>query len=71
MSKTPEFTMRVLRLKDVLSITGLGKTSIYKLIGLKSFPKPINLSLRSVGWLESEIEAWIQEKINARDQQAV
>ena len=61
--------MRVLRLKDVLSITGLGKTSIYKLIGLKRFPKPISLSLRSVGWLESEIQAWIQEKINARDQQ--
>lgn len=71
MSKTPEFTMRVLKLKDVLSITGLGKTSLYKLIKLSQFPKPISLGLRAVGWLESEIEAWIQEKIDARDQQVV
>ena len=71
MSKTPEFIMRVLKLKDVLSKTGLGKTSLYKLINLSEFPKPISLGLRSVGWLESEIEAWIQDKINARDRRAV
>ena len=63
--------MRVLKLKDVLSKTGLGKTTLYKLIGLSEFPKPISLGLRSVGWLESEIEAWIQVKINARDQQVI
>jgi len=63
--------MRVLKLKDVVEKTGLGKTSIYKLINLKIFPRSINLGLRSVGWIESEIEDWIQEKINARDQQAV
>ena len=63
--------MRVLKLKDVLSKTGLGKTTLYKLISLSEFPKPIGLGLRSVGWLESEIEAWIQEKVNVRDQQLV
>ncbi|MEJ5152553.1 helix-turn-helix transcriptional regulator [Comamonas sp. MYb396] len=63
--------MRVLKLKDVLSKTGLGKTSLYKLVSLSEFPKPISLGLRSVGWLESEIEAWIQEKIHVRDQQLV
>ncbi|MGE8445881.1 AlpA family transcriptional regulator [Comamonas sediminis] len=63
--------MRVLKLKDVLSKTGLGKTTLYKLIGLSEFPKPISLGLRSVGWIENEIEAWIQVKINVRDQQAV
>lgn len=63
--------MRVLKLKDVLHKTGLGKTTLYKLISLSEFPKPIGLGLRSVGWLESEIEAWIQQKINTRDQQTV
>lgn len=63
--------MRVLKLKDVLSKTGLGKTSLYKLVSLSEFPKPISLGLRSVGWLESEVEAWIQEKIHVRDQQLV
>ena len=63
--------MRILKLKDVLSKTGLGKTSLYKLIGLSEFPRPLSLGLRSVGWLESEVEAWIQEKIHVRDQQLV
>ena len=63
--------MRVLKLKEVLSKTGLGKTTLYKLIGLSEFPKSICLGLRSVGWLESEIEAWIQEKINVRDQKII
>lgn len=71
MSKTPEFAMRVLKLKDVVERTGLGKTSIYKLINLKIFPRSINLGLRSVGWIESEIEDWIKEKINIRDQQNI
>lgn len=70
MSKTPELIMRVIKLKDVLSKTGLGKTTLYALLKQSQFPKPVSLGLRAVGWLESEIEAWIQEKINARDQQA-
>ena len=71
MSQTPECIMRVLKIKDVLSKTGLGKTTLYALIKESQFPRPISLGLRAVGWLESEIEAWIQEKIDARDQQAV
>lgn len=38
------------------------------LIKNASFPKPIPLGLRAVGWLESEVETWIQSKIAIRDQ---
>ena len=62
--------MRDLRLKEVLLKTSLGKTSLYMLIKGSDFPKPIHLGLRAVGWLESEIEAWIQGKVESRDQHA-
>ncbi len=58
-------TTRILRLPNVKSRTGLSRSTIYALIKDKRFPKYINLGARSVGWLESEIEAWIESRINA------
>jgi len=60
--------MRVLKLKEVLAKTSLGKTTLYALLKQSQFPKPISLGLRAVGWLDSEIESWIQSKVDARDQ---
>lgn len=59
--------MRVLKIKEVLLKTSLGKTAIYALIKTSDFPKPISLGIRSVGWIEEEIDAWILEKIGLRD----
>lgn len=59
--------MRVLKIKEVLLKTSLGKTAIYALIKTSDFPKPIRLGVRSVGWIEGEIDAWILEKIGLRD----
>lgn len=60
--------MRVLKLKEVLFKTSLGKTTLYMLVKDETFPKPIPLGLRAVGWLESEVDTWIQSRISARDQ---
>lgn len=62
--------MRVIKLKEVLAKTSLGKTTLYALLKQSQFPKPISLGLRAVGWLESDVDAWILEKIRTRDQQA-
>lgn len=62
--------MRVLKLKDVLHKTSLGKTTLYALVKNSEFPKQIELGLRSVGWLESEVEAWIQSKVCRRNSSA-
>lgn len=65
MSEIPK-KERFLRLADVMARTGLSRSSIYLSISKGNFPKNINLSSRSVAWLESEIDAWIQTRINQR-----
>ena len=57
---------RFLRLADVMARTGLSRSSIYLSISQGNFPQNINLGPRSVGWLESEIVAWMQARIDQR-----
>ena len=54
---------RVLRLKEVLYRTGLGRTSIYAWMNEGKFPHSIQLGARAVGWLENDIELWINSRI--------
>ena len=58
--------MKILRIKQVIEMTGTSKTTIYRWLNDGVFPKPINLSAKSVGWLEADINDWIQSKIEAR-----
>lgn len=60
--------MRIIRLKEVMDITGLARSTIYKFVSVDLFPKPISLGDRCVGWLESEVHDWILSKIKERDQ---
>lgn len=57
---------RFLRLSDVKERTGLSRSTIYLSISKGSFPQNVNLGPRCVGWLESEIDAWIQARIEQR-----
>ena len=59
--------MRIIRLKEVVKMTGLGRSTVYKYIVEGTFPKPVSLGDRCVGWLESEVLGWITSKIEARD----
>lgn len=52
----------VLRLPGVKAKTGLGRTSIYGMMKTGDFPAPISLGARAVGWLSSDIDAWIQSR---------
>lgn len=56
-------TQKILRLPDVKEKTGCSRSMIYFLISEGKFPRAITLSKRSVGWLESEIDEWIQQRI--------
>ena len=61
---------RIIRRRDLKTVTGFGPTKVYELIGEGEFPKPIPLGGRSVGWLETEIAAWQAERIAERDAKA-
>ena len=59
--------MRIIRLKEVIDSTGLARSTIYKYVGEGSFPRPVSLGDRCVGWVDSEVHDWILARIEARD----
>jgi len=60
-----------LRRHMVEARTGLSRSSIYDRIAEGTFPKPIPLGGRSVGWLESEIVEWQKARIAERAHKAM
>jgi prophage regulatory protein len=60
---------RILRLPEVMGRVGLRLASIYLHISKGSFPKPISLGARAVGWLESDIDSWIAARIEVTRRQ--
>ncbi len=66
MSIQSQNALRILRRKQVESRTGLSRSTIYARIAEGSFPRPIDLGGgRAVGWLESEIDSWLQALIES------
>jgi prophage regulatory protein len=63
-------THKILRLNEIVEKTGLPKSSIYWLESRGQFPARIKLSVRSMGYLESEIDEWIAQKAAARHSKA-
>lgn len=53
---------RIMRLPEVMYLTGLSRSSIYSLQSQKKFPRGIKLSDRAVGWSEAQIEIWLNER---------
>ncbi|WP_059021359.1 MULTISPECIES: AlpA family transcriptional regulator [Vibrionaceae] len=59
--------MRLIKLKEVMTLTSLARSTIYKYMSEGQFPKTVPLGCRSVGWVEEEITDWILERIGERD----
>jgi len=53
----------ILRLPAVKTSTGLSRSTIYLRIAQGTFPKPVGLGGRAVGWLEAEIQEWLERRI--------
>lgn len=60
--ETPE---RFMRLTEVVRVTGLSRSQIYRLMGRKEFPATIPLGPCTVAWRQSQINGWICEKIES------
>ena len=55
----------ILRLPTVKARTGLSRSTIYLRVSEGTFPKPISLGGRAVGWVEAEITEWLNHQIEA------
>jgi prophage regulatory protein len=53
----------ILRLPQVKCRVGLSRSSIYLAISQGKFPRPVSLGSRAVGWVESDVEAWVSQRI--------
>lgn len=54
---------RLLRLPDVITKTGFKRSSIYAFIKQGKFPAPKLLGVRAIGWVEADIDAWIDGRV--------
>ena len=74
---TPKQKHRFIRLNEVLSRTGFGRTSIYRKMEDGSFPKSLKLGgppkdpnifdCSAVAWIEDEVDQWVEDRIEGRD----
>lgn len=65
---------RILNIKEVTQITGIARSTLYCIIDEKSrtydptFPKRVYLTPSRIGWVSSEIDAWLLQKMQRREQ---
>ncbi|MGH1461281.1 MAG: helix-turn-helix transcriptional regulator [Neptuniibacter sp.] len=52
---------RVLKLKEVMDITSLGSSTIYRHMEKGTFPKQVKIGGQRVGWMESDINKWLEK----------
>ena len=57
MADTPD---RIIRIKSVLQLTGLSRSTLYRKVAAGSFPKQIKIAERCAGWRQSAIDAWLR-----------
>ncbi|ODS10547.1 helix-turn-helix transcriptional regulator [Vibrio scophthalmi] len=62
----PNSIIRLIRLNEVLAMTGLSRSSMYRSIEKNQFPQQVSLSDRAVAWVEGEVQEWITSRIEAR-----
>lgn len=55
----------MIRLPEVIRRTGHPRSTLYSLVVKKQFPQPIKLGVRAVGWIESEVSDYIEQRITA------
>jgi prophage regulatory protein len=57
-------THRILRMPDLVKKIGLRPSTIYELVAKAKFPKPFKIveGGRASGWLESEIDSWLNDR---------
>lgn len=58
---------RFLRLPEVIHLCGISRSTIYDLISRNDFPQQVSLGGKNVAWVNTEINAWMAERIARRN----
>jgi prophage regulatory protein len=64
-STTDAHGVEFLRMPSVIRRTGLGRSTIYRLIAERKFPSPVKLAGRAVGWRRSDLDRWSEARPTA------
>ncbi|MBF4279806.1 AlpA family transcriptional regulator, partial [Vibrio anguillarum] len=56
--------IRLIRFREVLTMTGLSRSSLYRFIEENQFPTQVQLGGRAVAWVEGEVQEWIAQRIS-------
>jgi prophage regulatory protein len=64
---THQLQQTVLRRPAVEAATGLSRSTLYEMMDKGTFPRPIKLGAKAVGWPSAEIDAWLAARIAERD----
>ena len=62
LSNTPT---NFVRMRVVVQMTGLGRSTIYRLIAVRQFPSPVRLASRAVAWRRADLERWSEARPQA------
>lgn len=62
--------MKILPIAETADRIGICARQVYIEVSEGRFPKPVQVTARRVGWIDTEVDAWIAAKIVARDEQA-
>lgn len=65
-SHVQQLQTALIRRREVERLTALSRSRIYALMAAGDFPKPVQLGVMSVAWLEAEIHEWIASRIADR-----
>ena len=54
-----------LRMAAIVRLTGLGRSTIYRLMAESKFPRSVKLADRAVAWRQSDVDRWSEERPSA------
>jgi prophage regulatory protein len=63
LTPSPRQPVQILRLPEVCKVTGLGRSMIYQLELTNRFPCRVRIGARAVGWVDSEVQLWLKDRI--------
>jgi prophage regulatory protein len=61
----PSMDLRAIRITEVLRLTGLSRSQIYRMEAASNFPRRVALTARTTAWLSHEVEGWLADRVAA------